>query len=244
MSGIYSRDRRQPGWKGWLDPESGVLKAVTRRKGLPRGAWGAAESVWAGKWHDQRCALHGRLCVTCSSFLSDSPSLQVDVCLRRGQTPSHHSRETTCQAALSEGLTPSLPLPPAARGEPSGLRVPHRCSRGLRGRWRKIGFCFWPWLCRSGIWGYGYLARNHRNKNNLMKPRESELLRGRRPNAIGCTEPHPKGSLRLGAAAQLCRRGTGCRGLPRPRRPRLLHSRTQSSLEVPQGGKCGSRSFS
>ena len=84
----------------------------------------------------------------------DSPSLQVDVCLRRGQKPSHRSRETTSQAALSEGLTHSLPLPPAARGEPSGLRVPHRCSRGLRGqrgRRRKIGFCFWPWFCRSGI---------------------------------------------------------------------------------------------
>ena len=31
----------------------------------------------------------------------DSPSLQVDVCLRRGQKPSHRSRETTSQAALS-----------------------------------------------------------------------------------------------------------------------------------------------
>ena len=122
------------------------------------------------------------------------------MCLRRGQTHLHHSRETTSQALLLEGLTHNLPLPPAARGEPLGLRVPHRCSQGLRGpswKMKKARFLFLALALPCGIWGYSYLARNHRNKNKLMKPRESEFLHGRRPNATGCVKTHPKWTLGL-----------------------------------------------
>ena len=146
------------------------------------------------------CSAWPTLCSHSHPFSVIPPSLQADMCLRRGQTPLYHSRETTSQAVLLEGLIHNLPLPPAGRGEPLGLRVPHRCSQGLRGpswKMKKARFLFLALALPCGIWGYSYLARNHRNKNKLMKPRESEFLHGRRPNATGCVETHPKRTLGL-----------------------------------------------
>ena len=67
--GIYSRDRRQQGWKGWLEPESGVPKAVTRRMWV----MGTTESVWAGSVMIRGVLCTARSVLTFSSFLRDSP---------------------------------------------------------------------------------------------------------------------------------------------------------------------------
>lgn len=164
--------------------------------------------------------------------------------------------ETTSQAALPEGLTHDLPLPPTVpqpRMSLQGCAPFHicnksRCSQSLCGpSWemKKAWFLFLASALPSGIWWYSYLARNHRNKNNLMKPRESEFLHGRRLNATGCAETHPEQTLGLWASAQFCHRVTHASDAsPANGGPWLLYLRTQNSLKIPKCGKCGSHFFS